>query len=40
VIHIVRMIKKRHPQHAHQIIALLLITSTLTLFAGIALLLY
>ncbi len=39
MMHIVRMIKRRHPQHAHQIIALLLITSALTLLAGITLLL-
>ncbi len=40
MIHILRMIKNRQSQHAHQITALLLIASALTLFAGIARLLY
>lgn len=40
MIHIVRMLKNRHPRHAHLIIAMLLTASALTLLAGITRLLY
>lgn len=38
--HIIRRIKRRHPQHARQIVAMLPVASALAALAGIALLLY
>lgn len=38
--HFIGRIKRRHPRHAHRIIALLLVAQALALLAGIALLLY